>query len=309
LQVKPTTIYLLTHHQDRCLANCLFCPQARTSQSRLDLLSRVNWPVFSLEDIIEALVRCKESVRRVCLQAVNYTNVTEDLLTIVSQIFAKTQIDVSVSCQPLDSRTLKKLYRVGVDRISIPLDAATPQLFDRVKGPATGGPYTWQSHMKALREALSVFGAGRVTTHLIVGLGETDQEILGLIQELVDLSIYPALFAFTSIRGTRLENQRSPSLSRYRLIQTARFLLLKKIGRLEDMKFDSSGNLVDFGITGIELQQVVESGLPYLTSGCPNCNRPFYNEKVTGPIYNYPRPMTHPEIEETKRILEAHLSG
>lgn len=308
LHVKPTTIYLLTHHQGRCLANCLFCPQARTSRSRLDLLSRVNWPVFSLKDTIDALVRCRESVRRVCVQAVNYTNVTEDILAIVSQILSKTQIDVSVSCQPLDSHTLKKLRRVGVDRISIPLDAATPQLFDRVKGPVTGGPYTWQGHVKALREALSAFGAGRVMTHLIVGLGETDREMLALIQELVDLHLYPALFAFTPIRGTGLENQRSPSLSRYRLMQTARFLLVNKIGRLEDMKFDSSRDLVDFGITREELENVIESGLPYLTSGCPNCNRPFYNEKVTGPIYNYPRPMTHPEIEETKRILEAHLS-
>ncbi|HID80257.1 MAG TPA: hypothetical protein EYP48_00875 [Ignisphaera sp.] len=25
-----------------------------------------------------------------------------------------------------------------------------------------------------------------------------------------------------------------------------------------------------------------------LTSGCPGCNRPFYNESPRGPIFNYP---------------------
>lgn len=309
LQVKPTTIYLLTHYPRRCSANCLFCPQARTSRGRSDLLSRVNWPAFSLKDTVDALSRCRDQVRRVCIQAVNYANVTEDILAIVTQILSKTRIDVSVSCQPLDSENLERFRRVGVDRISIPLDAATPELFDRVKGRVVGGPYTWQGHMKALRETLSAFGSGRVTTHLIAGLGETDREMLGLIQELIDLGIYPALFAFTPIRGTRLEKQRPPSLFQYRQIQTARFLLVNKIGRLEDMKFDSSGTLINFGVSKEELQRVIESGLPYLTSGCPNCNRPFYNEKLTGPIYNYPRPMTHLEIEETKRIFEGHVRG
>ncbi|MFN3268566.1 MAG: hypothetical protein ACK416_04835, partial [Zestosphaera sp.] len=26
----------------------------------------------------------------------------------------------------------------------------------------------------------------------------------------------------------------------------------------------------------------------FLTYGCPSCNRPFYNESVRGPYYNYP---------------------
>jgi biotin synthase len=25
-----------------------------------------------------------------------------------------------------------------------------------------------------------------------------------------------------------------------------------------------------------------------MTSGCPNCNRPYYNETPSGPILNYP---------------------
>jgi len=309
IQVKPTTLYLLTYRPEKCLANCLFCPQAKTSQSRPDLLSRVNWPLFSLRDTIDALMRSKDQFGRICLQAMNYAGVAKDIAFIASQILSKTEMDISVSCQPLDAENLERLRDVGVDRVGISLDAATPELFAKVKGKTAGGPYTWQGHMKALREALSVFGPGRVTTHLIVGLGETDQEMIELVEELLKLGVYPALFTFTPIQGTPLENQAPPTLLRYRLIQTARYLLVNKLARLEDLRFSASGALVGLGVAREELHRLIETGLPYLTSGCPSCNRPFYNEKPSGPIYNYPHPMTFPEIEEAKRILEGYHLG
>jgi len=43
-----------------------------------------------------------------------------------------------------------------------------------------------------------------------------------------------------------------------------------------------------------------------LTSGCPNCNRPYYNEKPSGPIYNYPRPLKKEEI--AKVMLELDIA-
>jgi len=309
LDVRPTTVYLLTYYPGKCSANCLFCPQAKMSRSKQDLLSRVSWPVFRLEEVLDALARGRGRVGRVCIQAVNYSGVINDILAIVSQILSKTNIDVSVSCQPVDAEALRELHGAGADRISIPLDAATPELFNRVKGHVAGGPYTWQTHMHALRQAVSVFGAGRVTTHVIVGLGETDREMLSFIQEMVDQGVYPALFAFTPIAGTRLEKKAPPLLSRYRLIQTARFLLVNRLARIDGMRFDASETLVDLGISREELRYVIRSGLPYLTSGCPNCNRPFYNEKPSGPIYNFPRPLTHSEIEETERIVEGACRG
>ncbi|MFW6117673.1 MAG: radical SAM protein, partial [Thermoproteota archaeon] len=45
LDVPPTTAYLLTYKEGKCTANCGFCPQARSSDGRSDMLSRVSWPV------------------------------------------------------------------------------------------------------------------------------------------------------------------------------------------------------------------------------------------------------------------------
>jgi len=303
LDAGPTTLYLLTYHPGRCSANCVFCSQAKTSRSREDLLSRVTWPVFRLEEVLSALTMNRGNVHRVCIQAVNYANVIDDVVSITSHILSRISIDVSVSCQPVDPEALHRLRYAGVDRISIPVDAANSKLFDILKGHAAGGPYSWQGHMYALRQAVSVFGAGRVTTHVIVGLGETDRDVLEFIQEMVDLGICPALFAFTPIPGTRLGDRDPPPISRYRLLQTARYVIVNGLVRSEDMKFDASEALVDLGVSREELRHVIEFGLPYLTSGCPNCNRPFYNERPGGPLFNFPRPLNPLEIEEIERIV------
>jgi biotin synthase len=65
------------------------------------------------------------------------------------------------------------------------------------------------------------------------------------------------------------------------------------------MCFDVDGRIVDFSVKKETLKSVVETGQPFLTSGCPDCNRPFYNEKPSGPLYNYPRSI---RLEETAAI-------
>jgi len=148
-----------------------------------------------------------------------------------------------------------------------------------------------------LAEALAVFGKGNVSTHVIVGLGETEQEALQIIQRSVDLGVLPALFAFTPVHGTALEKNSPPPLEAYRRVQLARFLMVKGSVRTECMCFDKNGRIASFGLARKELEDVILSGEPFLTSGCPGCNRPFYNEKPSGPIYNYPRKLTNEELE------------
>ena len=123
------------------------------------------------------------------------------------------------------------------------------------------------------------------------------------IQRCVDMAIFPALFAFTPIPGTALENQAQPQIARYRRIQTARHLILHRISRYEDMSFNENGLITDFRIGRKRLIEIIRKGEPFLTSGCPGCNRPFYNEKPGGPIYNFPRELTSTELSTAKKEL------
>ena len=50
--VLPSTAYLLT--TGGCMSQCAFCAQARSSKTSEALLSRVSWPEFPVEQVIEA---------------------------------------------------------------------------------------------------------------------------------------------------------------------------------------------------------------------------------------------------------------
>jgi biotin synthase len=303
LDAAPTTAYLMTYKDGRCIANCGFCPQARQSRSRADMLSRISWPAFATVHIltkIEEAVK-KDKIRRVCIQALNYPEVFTHLKALVEAISQRVKVPISVSCQPLNFENIKRLAEAGAERIGIPIDAATEEIFNKVKGASAGGPYDMEKQLALLEEAVEVFGKGNVSTHLIVGLGETELEMVRMIQRCVDMGVLPALFAFTPVAGTALEDWKQPPIQQYRRVQIARYLIFYGLSRFENMIFDGEDRIVSFGVDVKTLKRIVQSGEPFLTSGCPDCNRPYYNEKPSGPIYNYPRLLS---MEELQKVVE-----
>ncbi|MCL2288875.1 MAG: radical SAM protein [Candidatus Bathyarchaeota archaeon] len=302
MDVSPTTAYLMTYVDGKCTANCGFCPQARNSGSSADMLSRVTWPCFFLSSVTAALGTAIKSgkIKRVCIQALNIPNVFLQLEALIKEI-KKHDIPVSVSCQPLDRQNIQLLKNVGVDRIGIALDAVTETVFCKIKGVGADSVYSWSREVDLLKEALLIFGVGNVSTHFIVGLGETEKEVAETIQWCVNLGVLPALFAFTPIRGTAMEMYPPPDVVSYRRLQLVRYLLVYGVTCLEHVRFNANGELVSFGVNMATLEDILNSGKPFQTSGCPNCNRPFYNEKPSGPLYNYPKSLNKQEISEIKK--------
>ncbi len=295
VEIAPTTAHFLTYQEERCRASCKFCPQASGSSADLKMLSRVVWPAYDLDKVIEALASKKDKFQRICIQSVNYPNALEDIRTIVKKLKEVSAAPISVSSNPVSIEGINLLKSAGVDRLCLPIDACTPEIFSRVKEG-----YDWEKHMDALEHAAKIFDGA--TTHLIMGLGETEEEAARIVQDLTDKGITVGLFAFTPIRGTPLETQKRPELSSYRRIQLARYLIQEKITRAEKMEF-TDGVLRDFGADAETLKGAVSSGTPFRTSGCNGCNRPFYNESPRGPLYNIPRKPTTREIEEISKAL------
>lgn len=303
LDIEPTTAYLMTYTEGSCLANCAFCAQARESATDKSQLSRVLWPIYDTVDVIEGLSKRKDDpFERICLQVIYYPGFQDDVLSILEAIKDRTDIPVSLDVCPLKKDDLARMKEAGVEKIGIPLDAATAEIFDEVKGEATRGPYRWESHLEALREAKKVFGTGNVMSNLIIGLGETEEEAARLIQDLMDMEIKAVLFAFTPLPFTKLSRKSQPPLESYRRMQLARHIITEEIGRYEDMEFDGEGKLTSFG--DVDIRKVVGDGEPFKTTGCPGCNRPFYNERPSGPFYNYPRNLTPKELQREMELLE-----
>jgi biotin synthase len=289
-----TTAFLMTYREGKCDANCAFCPQAQESTSSSDRLSRISWPEFSLERVVKQL-SIPRQFRRICVQTLCYPEVVADVAHIVDALRTVSKLPISVAIHPVSRDDLVRLKEVGVSTIGIALDASTPELFEKVKGEKRSSPYRWDKHAKGLMDALDVFGKGNVTTHLIIGLGETELEATEFIMKMYESGITVGLFAFTSIKGTTLEDKESPDLSIYRRIQTVRHLVSRGLLEREQVQVSEDGRL-SLDIDKDQLRQVLSSGEAFQVTGCKGCNRPYYNEKPRGPMYNYPSHLTTEQI-------------
>jgi biotin synthase len=269
LAVSPSTLYFLLG--EKCYAQCQYCSQ---QTSRHDFLSRVRWPSINLDKIIPRL--SSVTAKRICIQTLKYPKMINDLVSLATQL-STFNLPLSICVNPLNSQDMKRLKKAGVERIGIGLDCANPPLFYKLKK----GVGTWDDYLMAINAAQVIFG--KVTVHLIVGLGETDYDILSLIHKLQNNNTSIALFAHTPC-GLSLP---SPSLARYRALQLACYYLTKGRYTLADMDF-VKGRLVSLRLS--DRDNITYHA--FLTSGCPDCNRPFYNEPVSGPLYNYPRSLT-----------------
>ncbi len=294
-QTAPTTAYLMTYHNGKCRANCAFCPQARNSMGRSDMLSRVLWPKFKINDVINAL--SSKTVKRICIQTLNYNGFVRDIFRIVNSL-SSVDIPISLSIPPVSINTLREFKLKGVERIGISFDAVNPEIFSEIKGET----YSWSGHVRFLDNALKIFGRGNVTVHIIIGLGESEYEAIKFINEVISKGALIGLFAFTPIQGTRLEHLAKPSIEKYRRLQLSTYLLKKEIIKLDDIEFNSRNEVLGINIERNRLLEIIDSGLPFITMGCPDCNRPYYNEEPIGPYYNYPLKPGRNEIEKIKAV-------
>lgn len=294
MAVAPTTAYLMLG--GRCLMNCAFCAQARESEANALNLSRVTWPDYDVYAVARRLADAatRGDIRRACLQVTVTAEAFEQSLSILRLVKDESDVPFDVAILPHDLGQVQQLLDAGADHIGFGLDAACERVFQRVKGG------NWERSLVLIEETAQTF-PGRGAVHLIVGLGETEQEMVERMQWAHDLAVTVGLFAFTPVRGTHLADRPPPPLTVYRRMQAARWLLVHDQVRVEDMSFDTRGRLTCLNAP------LAHQGKAFQTSGCPDCNRPFYNEQPGGPLYNYPRPLTTEEVGQAIKEMEMRI--
>jgi biotin synthase len=289
-----TTAFLMTYREGGCEANCAFCPQALESTSSSDRLSRISWPEFDFSKVLDSWPPPGQ-FRRICIQTICYPEVVDDVVEIVGELRKVSKLPISVAIHPISTEDMIRLKDIGTSNIGIALDASTQEIFEDIKGEHRGAAYRWESHRQGLLDALEIFGEGRVTTHLIIGLGETEKEAADLIVDMFELGISVGLFAFTSIKGTSLEDRSPPELASYRRIQVVRQLVSQGLLKPEQIR-ESEDGIISLDIDTDKIRESLSSGVAFQVTGCKGCNRPFYNERPRGPMYNYPRRLSEEEV-------------
>jgi len=304
MDTPPTTAYLQIYTEERCKANCQFCAQAKGSSADLTHIARGMYIPYDLGAVVSRLKTAYDRgyLARACIQTALYDSWWWDTVHLIKMIREKSQIPISLSVFPVSNEHFEVIRSLNVNEIVIPLDACTPELFNKIKGKRAGGPYSWESHMDGIKRASCIFQ--KVGTHLMIGLGETDEDAIGLISGLWRNNVNAALFSYTYIPGTQLEVAEKPMseiIRHYRAVQLARHLIIEKLADYPDMRFENN-IICDFGIDENKLLSVIEDGSAFQTSGCPDCTRPMANETFSR-IFNFPRKPGDDEKENIKREL------
>ncbi len=302
-----TGLNLLVTYPEGCAARCGFCGlshQRRIAPDKRTFI-RVDWPTHQVDEVIERLNQNGQALRRVCVGMITHGQAFDDMNGIIRRFHQESDRPISALIAPTPIRDLARLAEIkeaGADMIGVAVDAATPELFTRYRGRGVQGPHRWDHYWETVVESVRVMGKYQVGVHFIVGLGETEQEMIAAIQRAQDMGAHTHLFSFFPERGSPMEDHPQPTYGQYRRVQLARYIINKEYGRYDQMTFNEAGQVIDFGC---ETEELIQYGEPFMTSGCPGpdgkvaCNRPFGNERPGRPIRNY---AFLPDIEDVALI-------
>ena len=308
---------LLLTYPEGCRANCAYCGLARHREAERDYADRnfirVDWPAVPMDTVVDVVAKdgAESPFHRMCISMITHPRSDDDTVAVLKKWIAKIDPDtipVSILSNPttMGRADVQNLRDLGADIFTVALDAATPAIFDRTRGKGVQSPHKWSKYWEVLLDARDIFGPGKFGAHIIVGMGETEYEVLQLVQELVDLGGHSHMFCFFPEEGSLMDHLPATPRDQWRRVQLARYLIDYQGARVEQMRFDEMGRVTDYGIPASELADIIDAGIAFRTSGCPGkfqddisaCDRP-YGDSPPSDIASYP---FQPGKKDLKRI-------
>lgn len=316
---------LLVTYPEGCRANCSYCGLARHREEARDYADRnfirVDWPTISYDEII---ARVKDNqdhgqFERMCISMITHPDSDEDTLILLKKWIKEVpRVPVSILSNPtsMQYQDLVTLRNEGADIFTVALDAITPEIFERTRGKTVDSPHRWDKYWQTIEWAAEIFGPEKFGAHLIVGMGETEQEALDICQKIYDMGGHNHMFAFFPEQGSLMEDWAAVPQDQWRRVQLARFLIDYCGVSIKDMSFNDKGQVVDFGLDKQELEAIIASGKPFQTSGCPGksdeevsaCNRPYGDSSPTD-IRSFPFALNDKDLAFVRRQMAGEKIG
>ncbi len=312
---------LLLTYPEGCRANCAYCGLARHREAERDYADRnfirVDWPAVPMEQIIDIVARdpTNSPFHRMCISMITHPRSDDDTVQVLrawTRRIDPSAIPVSILSNPttMTRDDVVRLKDLGADIFTVALDAATPEIFDRTRGKGVQSPHKWSKYWEILMHARDVFGAQKFGAHIIVGMGETEHDVLGLVQKLVDLGGHSHMFCFFPEKGSLMDHLPATPRDQWRRVQLARYLIDYAGVRVEQMRFDEMGRVIDYGVARSELDRIIAEGIAFRTSGCPGkfrddlsaCDRP-YGDSPPSNIASFPFQPNGNDLRTIRRQL------
>lgn len=179
-------------------ADCRFCSANRFDTPR----------VKAIEDVVETVRAAAEEgpLQMVFISVGLMPGDDRGARLVESYVRAiKRNFDVLVgldACPPASDAWIDRTYAMGIDTLSYNLELWDPERFREVC-PGLHAQIGRDRYLAALRHAATVFPAGAVTSHLIVGLEPPESTMAG-IDALTDAGVVPVLPVFVPQKGIDL---------------------------------------------------------------------------------------------------------
>ncbi|MDH5693210.1 MAG: radical SAM protein [Gammaproteobacteria bacterium] len=309
---------LLVTYPEGCRANCSYCGLARHREESRDYADRnfirVDWPTARYDEVIERVKAGADQggFERMCISMITHPNSDDDTFELLEKWVKEVPtIPVSILSNPttLKREDVQRLHDMGAEIFTVALDAVTPEIFENTRGKTVESPHTWEKYWQVLDWAAEIFGPEKFGAHLICGMGETEFEILEICQRIKDMGGHNHMFAFFPEQGSMMEDWPAVPQDQWRRVQLARFLIDYAGGNLADMRFNEEGQVVDFGVADEVLEELINTGKPFQTSGCPGkeddisaCNRPYGDSGVSD-IRSFPFALNAKDVSVVKRQI------
>ena len=175
----PHCINLLLTYDDGCYASCAYCGLGRDRDNMYSEKSfiRVEWPRYSLKEIIDRSKLQMDTIERFCVSMIMNHRAVDDTITVIKAIKSEMDINISVLSNPssMKDEDIQRFKDAGVDMFTVAIDCATKEIFDKYRGIGVKGQHKWERYWDILKKARPIFGDGNIGCHLIAGLGESEK--------------------------------------------------------------------------------------------------------------------------------------
>ena len=291
-------VNVLLAYDRSCSSDCAYCGLARTRPGEDSERSfiRVQWPLVSTEELVRRLADHEHELTRLCVSMVTHGRAFTDTLEITRRLTDSVATPLSLLVAPpgLTEQRLMEFKQAGADMIGIGLDAVTEEVFTSLRTDVPQGGLRWEHHWRVIDQARDAFGPWKVNCHTLVGLGESDADLMAMFTRLLDREIFSYLFCFNPEPDSRMGSAPRPSLRRWRRVQLAKFLLEERGLDPAVLRFDDDGALVRIHAPMALVEDAVQDGHAFMTNGCPSslgepgCTRPMGSWRPSEPPRDYP---------------------
>jgi biotin synthase-like enzyme len=190
VEIIPTLLHApnqaFINLMDGCIYSCEFCATPRLEGEEKKIKSSDQ----AIKMILEASKNKDFQSVAITSGIIDSPEETLDQIIEVVKNVKENLGDVEIGVEPyvLIHKDIDRLYEAGATEIKINIETFNREIFERIC------PDLFYDHIiEMLKYSVAVFGRGKVTTNIIIGLGESDENVLAGLEFFAEQGIVPVI--------------------------------------------------------------------------------------------------------------------